>query len=165
MTEFERMYREYFRDVFLYCRALSGNEQIAEEITSEAFFKALSAIDGFRGQCDIRIWLCRIARNCYVSRLRRDKRIVPDAFITERPADLNVEQAVMRKDTAFFVHQVLHRLPEPYREVFTLRVFGELPFKQIAALFGKSENWACVTFHRAKNRIKTQMEENDENQL
>ncbi|NLY39135.1 MAG: sigma-70 family RNA polymerase sigma factor, partial [Firmicutes bacterium] len=47
---------------------------------------------------------------------------------------------------------------EPYKEVFTLRVFGELSFKQIANLFGKSENWACVTYHRARKKIKERME-------
>ena len=65
MTEFEKIYRDYFDDVFLYIKRLSGSEDIAEDITSEAFYKAMRSIKGFRGECDIRVWLCQIAKNCY----------------------------------------------------------------------------------------------------
>ena len=65
VTEFEKIYRTYFNDVFLYIRRLSNNEQIAEEITSETFYKAMRSIDSFRGDCDIRVWLCQIAKNSY----------------------------------------------------------------------------------------------------
>lgn len=66
MTDFEQIYKDYFRDVFLYVRRLSGgDERLAEDITSEAFFRALRRIDSFRGDCDIRVWLCQIAKNCY----------------------------------------------------------------------------------------------------
>ena len=58
------------------------------------------------------------------------------------------------KTTGRHIHQRLHALPEPYREVFTLRVFAELPYTQIGELFGKSENWARVTYYRAKQKIK-----------
>jgi RNA polymerase sigma-70 factor (ECF subfamily) len=54
-------------------------------------------------------------------------------------------------------------MDEPYKEVFSLRVFGELPFAQIAELFGKTESWARVTYHRAKSKIAAIIkEENDE---
>ena len=56
----------------------------------------------------------------------------------------------------------LHRLKEPYREVFTLRVLGELHFRDIADLFGKSESWAKVTFYRAKDKLIEDMEEHHE---
>ena len=56
------------------------------------------------------------------------------------------------------IHRLLHRLPEPYREVFLLRVLGELSFRDIGSLFEKGENWACVTYHRARKKIMEQME-------
>ena len=56
-------------------------------------------------------------------------------------------------ETAKAIHRVLHNMPEHYREVFWLRVFGELPYCQIAELFEKSESWARVTYHRAKIKI------------
>ena len=75
--EFEQVYDLYFQDVYRYILKLSGSEHIAEEVTSETFFKALHSIGKFRGQCDIRVWLCQIARNCYISSLRKEKRTAP----------------------------------------------------------------------------------------
>ena len=56
------------------------------------------------------------------------------------------------------IHQALHKLPDPYREVFWLRAFGELSFAQIAALFEKTESWARVTYHRARLKLKEELE-------
>ena len=61
--EFEGIYRTYFKAVYLYMLRFSGDEHIAEEITSEAFFKAIRSVDGFRGEYEIRVWLCQIAKN------------------------------------------------------------------------------------------------------
>ena len=64
------------------------------------------------------------------------------------------------------LHRILHTLPEPYKEVFGLRVFGELPFRAIGQVFGKTEGWARVTYYRAKSRILRQWEaERDESEL
>ena len=68
--EFEEIYRACFKPVYQYVRRLSGNEHIAEEVTSDTFFKALKSIDRFRGECDMRVWLCQIARNTYYSYLK-----------------------------------------------------------------------------------------------
>ena len=70
--DFEEIYRTYFNDVFVYIRKLSGDENIAEEITSQTFFKALSSINKFRGECDVRVWLCQIAKNCYFTYLKKN---------------------------------------------------------------------------------------------
>ena len=66
----------------------------------------------------------------------------------------NVEENLLVQENARQIHRRLHALPEPYREVFTLRVFAELPYTQIGELFGKTENWARVTYYRAKQKIK-----------
>ena len=73
--EFEKIYRTYFNDVFLYIRRLSNDDHIAEEITSETFFKEMRSIDTFRGETDIRVWLCQIAKNCYFSHLKKQQRV------------------------------------------------------------------------------------------
>ena len=66
----------------------------------------------------------------------------------------------MRTDETERVSEAVHRLDEPYKEVFLLRVYGEMPFENIGKLFSKTANWACVTFHRAKAKIKAELEEN-----
>ena len=70
------------------------------------------------------------------------------------PVTENVEQQLLNKETAFELHRLLHRLDDPYKEVFWMRTFGELSFAEIGSLFGKSESWARVTYHRAKLKIK-----------
>lgn len=162
--EFETMYHTYFNDVFRYIRKLSNNEQIAEEITADTFFKAMHSIDSFRGDCDIRVWLCQIAKNRYLTYLKKSGKVDNTEDIELlNIADSNetVEEKYIKKEEAMQIQQILHDLPEPYKEVFMWRVFAELNFKQIGQIFNKSENWACVTYHRARNKIKERMEVNN----
>lgn len=158
MTDIEELYNHYFKDVFLYIKGLSQDQHIAEDITSETFLKAINSIGGFQGNCDIRVWLCQIAKNCYFSYLRKHRKQVNWEIVPEQVADVDIEVAMDKAETSLQIHQVLHNLKEPYKEVFTLRTFGELGFKQIGDLFGKSENWACVTYHRARKKIRNEME-------
>lgn len=161
MTEFEKIYRAYFDDVYRYILRLSGNENIAEEITSETFFKAMRSIHGFRGDCDIRVWLCQIAKNCYYTHLKKSKQTdsIDDVELSELPSgESTIEERYIQHDEAARIRSVVHDLSEPYKEVFMWRVFAELSFKQIGQIFNKSGNWACVTYNRAKTMIKTRLE-------
>lgn len=117
--------------------------------------------DSFREDCDIRVWLCQIAKNCYfthVKKLQREQPLessdadVPDSLLS------GPMEAVLSKETVTEIQRSLHGLDEPYKEVFMWRTLGELSFKQIGALFGKTENWACVTYHRARKKIQEGME-------
>ena len=171
--EFEQVYDLYFQDVYRYIRRLSGSEHVAEEITSETFFKALHSIGKFRGQCDIRVWLCQIARNCYISSLRKEKRTAPLDELPEQadgsasPEELpeqadgsaSPEELLTVREEARRIQAILHDLPEPYREVFMWRVFADLSYKQIGDIFSKTDNWACVTYHRARKMIKNRLED------
>jgi len=159
VTEFEDIYNNYFKDIFLYIYSLSGDRHIAEDITAETFMKAIKSIEKFKGNCDIRVWLCQIAKNCYFSFLRKKKKTVHLDELSEQKDNFNFEQIISSTEESMEIHEILHNLDEPYKEVFSLRVFGELSFKQIACLFGKSDNWACVTYHRARNKIKERMED------
>ena len=156
--DFETLYREYFEDVYRYLRSLSWDEALSEELTQETFFKAMRSLNRFRGDCDVRVWLCQIAKNCWYSHLRREKRRAKDALSQEEASEERLESLLDDRELAFRLHRILHRLDEPYKEVFSLRVFGELDFTSIGLLFGKSAHWACVTYHRAKEKIQKEME-------
>ena len=151
MPDFEEVYRRYFADVYRYVLALSRDETTAEEVTQETFFKALTAIDSFRGDCQLRVWLCQIARNQYLT-LCRERKKFTDA--EPEPGDSGIEEGFADREDARRLHILLHALPEPYKEVFSLRTFGELPFSQIGELFGKTESWARVTYFRARRKLK-----------
>ena len=140
-------------------RSLAASEDIAEEITQETFVKALKAIDTFDGSKDIRAWLFTIAKNTFFTYCKREKFFVDEELSedTTDPKSVFTDRMV-DEESAFLIHQFLHKMKEPYKEVFSLRVFGELSFEKIALLFGKSSSWARVVFYRAKEQIKAYME-------
>ena len=163
MLNIQEVYEQYFTVVYRYLLSLSHNTHIAEELTQETFFKALKKVDDFRGDCDLRVWLCQISKNTYYDYLKKNKKYAPE-YQDEKeesfPSDLL--QNFSDKETALQVHKVLHRLSEPYKEVFSLRVFGELSFAEISSLFGKSESWARVTYHRACKKIREELSHEDQ---
>ena len=157
----EEVYKLYFGDVYLFALKLSKNEVIAEDITSETFMKAMAAMDQFEGKCDIRVWLCQIAKNSYLHYLeKKSNRDVPiDEIAVADPFDM--EQAFTQSETAAQIYAIVHALNEPYKEVFYLRTFCDLSFQQIGRIFQKSDNWACVTYHRAKAKIQQRLEDDE----
>ena len=164
--DIETIYRLYFRDVCLFLQGLTRSEALAEELTQETFFRALDGLKDYDGKQDVRAWLFTVARNAYYDHCRRAKQAagIPNHFLCSnaetKAADTpDIAQLLVDKDAAFTVHQCLHALEEPYKEVFSLRVFGELPFDRIGAIFGHNAAWARVTYYRAKTRIQTMLEQ------
>ena len=159
--DMDALYRLYFRDVFLFLQGLTHSESLAEELTQETFFKALNGLKHFDGRQDIRAWLFTVARNCYYSHCRKAKQTVPldEAFPPAAAPQPDLDELLIDEDAAFTIHQCLHRLEEPYKEVFTLRVFGELSYEKIGAIFGHTANWACVTYCRAKRKIQQMLKD------
>ena len=143
--DFEQIYREYFKDVFLYVRSLTTQEGLAEEITQETFTKALKAIDSYDGKKDIRAWLFTIAKNSFYTHCRQQKHYVeyelPKNCTDDFPC---IEERLAEEETAFLI-----------------------PFEKIGAIFGKSAGWARVTFYRGKKQIIAYMEglEHERDQL
>jgi len=155
---FDAVYQNYFEAVYRYALSLSRNPQAAEEITQETFFRAMRSLDRFQGKSSLKSWLCAIARNLWISEQRKKKAQPLDDASALADPDPGPEAAIVRQDESMRIHRLLHGLDEPYREVFTLRSLGQLSFRDIGELFGKSENWACVVFHRARAKIKEKME-------
>ncbi|MEI6578377.1 MAG: RNA polymerase sigma factor [Eubacteriales bacterium] len=158
-SDFTDVYEKYFKQVYAYMYTLCGNRSIAEEITQETFFKALKKIDGFRGDCKISVWLCQIAKNTYMTHQNKKQNLSIDD-VPELADNSNFLNDLENNDSAFILHKILREIDEPYKEVFTLRVFGKLSFEYISKLFDKSESWARVTYYRAKRKIQESMEAN-----
>lgn len=157
MTDFGEIYTEHFSDVYKYVLTLCRNEAIAEEVTQETFFKAMWHMDQFNGSCKLYVWLCQIAKNTYFSLSKKQKRMVTDINVDFPDIASDLEKIYFDKDAAVRLHVLLHNLNEPYKEVFALRVFGELPFSQIGDLFGKTDSWARLIFYRAKKQLQEAM--------
>ncbi len=142
----EKVYKVYYMDVYSFIITIVKNAQLAEELTQETFYRAMKST--FRGDSKELTWLCAIAKNLCMDVLRKKK--TEEYKEEEAESNINVEQMVVDKEAALAVHMALHQLEEPYKEVFSLRIFGELSFREIGQIFGKTENWARVTYHRAK---------------
>ena len=156
LEDIEIVYDKYFKDVYKYVLSLTLNESIAEEVTQETFFKAIKNIDKFDGRCTLFVWLCQIATNTFFTHYQKSKRFSSIEEQLMKTTDC-FEESLLDKESAFEIHKVLHTLEEPYKEVFSLRVFSELSFRQIAELFNKTESWARVTYHRAKLKIQEEV--------
>lgn len=156
-ADFEQLYKLYYMQVFSYAMTLAKNKNTAEELTQKTFFKILTAGKGYKGLSSELTWILAITKNLYIDECRKDAR---NAGITiEQQSDTNIENMIDDEDSSFRIYQVLHELEEPYKEVFQLRVFGELSFLKISKVFGKSENWARVTYYRARVKIKERLDE------
>ncbi len=162
VADFEAIYKEHYLNVYKYVLSLCHNESLAEEITQEAFYKALNAIDRFDGKCRLYVWLCQIAKNTYFTYAKKQRHYTTEAdlYMWEEAAQ-DIESSYLDNETAHRLHVRLHRLKDPYKEVFTLRVFCELPFSQIGELFGKTDSWARLIFYRAKIELRRGFDENN----
>ena len=157
----EKMYEAYYMRVYSYVVTISGSRELAEEITQETFCRAMTKSASFRREADEVTWLCTIAKNLFYDEKRRQKKTGPIPEDVEAGGK-SIEQIAADRDSSFRVHLALHALEEPYREIFELRVFGELGFREIGMIFGKTENWARVTYHRARLTLQERMR-TDEN--
>ena len=154
MSELAEIYRIYFDDVYRYLLALSHDAQLAEELTSETFCRAMRALPGFRGACDIRVWLCQIAKHLWYQHLRKANRETELPEEAELPLVPSAEEEAVSRSGQLDMLRRVHELPEPGREVVYLRAFGGLSFREIGDVLGKTETWARVTFYRGKERLK-----------
>lgn len=157
MTNFEEIYTEYFSDVYKYVLSLCRNETIAEDVTQETFFKAMRHIDQFNGSCKLYVWLCQIAKNTYFTLLKKQKKSISRIDTNYPDIVIDLEKDCLDKESVKQLHVLIHNLNEPYKEVFTLRTFGKLPFLQIGELFGKTDSWARLVFYRTKKQLQEEM--------
>ncbi len=157
-TDFEKLYKTYYMQVYSYVMTIVKNAAMAEEITQQTFYKAMTAKEKFRGGSGEYTWLCAIAKNLSADELRKAAKKA-DLEDHEAGDGLDISAALEDREATLRIHMVLHVLEEPYKEVFQLRVFGELSFRDIGSIFGKTENWARVTFHRARLKIQEKMGE------
>lgn len=159
--KFEEVYKASAQKVYRFLLGLSHNEDLAEELTEETFYQAFLHKNQFKGNSSADTWLCQIAKNLFYKEINRNKRFSDS--VAERTDDndslfLNFEN----RQSVVEIHKVLRTLSETYKEVFTLHIFAELTFKEIAEIYGKSDSWAKMTFYRAKAELVKRLEDKNE---
>ncbi len=154
--DLETLYKTYYGKLYAYCFALAKNRERAEDLTEEAFFRAIDKAESFRGESDFGVWLCSIARNLFLDEERKRKR--PQKY--DPPPDLFGDWE--DREDAKRILIAMNALEEPYRGVFCLKVIGGMSGAEIAKLYRKSTNWVYVIFCRARLKISETLEENRE---
>ena len=161
MEDMNAVYRRHAQTVYKFLLAQCHEPDLAEELTQETFYQAVRSIERFDGSCKLSVWLCQIAKHLWFQHLRKHRREVPlpeEALETPGPS---AEEGVMVQEDRLDLLRRIHDLPEPQREVVYLRAFGDLSFREIGDVLGKTETWARVTFYRCKEKLRNGGE-NDE---
>ncbi|VXC53000.1 ECF subfamily RNA polymerase sigma-24 factor [Bacillus sp. 349Y] len=154
----ENIYQEYADFIFRYLLTLTNESQFAEELTQETFYQAIKSIDKFNdnGKAKFSTWLCSIAKNIWLQEVNRDKKKqqLAKALSNESTPIYNVEEEYIRNEEKLNFFKQAQELNEKKREILYLRLLGNLSFKEIGTIFSETENWARVTFYRAKQEIR-----------
>lgn len=148
----EDIYKEHSKTVYRYLLSLTRNADLAEELTQETFYQAIKGIRRFDGSCKVSTWLCAIAKNQLAAYRRKNPQT--EVLKEESTVVSGPETEVISSMNCLDLLKKLHYIPEPGREVMYLRLFGNLSFREIGEVMGKSENWARVTYYRAKQQLR-----------
>ena len=154
----EDIYQAHADEVKKFLICLTSNVDLAEELTQETFYQAVKSINRYNGECKMSVWLCQIAKYSYYNYLKKHKQTVSldasmqqDSFLVNN--EDTIEMTIEHRDTYISIHKEIHHLAEPYKEIFLLRTLSELSFREIGEIFSKNENWARVTYYRAKTKL------------
>ncbi len=148
------IYKEHAETVFRFLLAMCHDEDIAEELTQETFYQAVRCAGKYDGSCKITTWLCQIAKHLWYRELEKRKRKGTSELNENVPEEKKaLEDEILIKEQKMEIFRKIHLLDEVQKEVLLLRITGAFSFREIGDIFGKNENWARVTFYRAKQKI------------
>jgi len=131
-------------------------------LTQETFCNAIQGIKNFRRECSLNVWLCQIAKNIWKDYMQKQRKIKlvsieEDIYIDKLLIDKSSEHELEERTEIINLYKEIHKLDEKTREVFYLRIKGELSFKEIGEILGKTEEWARITFYRGKIKLKEEL--------
>lgn len=159
MQPMDEIYQKYAQTVYKYLLSLTHSRDEAEELTQETFYQAIRSVNRFDGSCAVSTWLCAIAKHQLSAYRRKHPQTEPlDALDGETDS---AEKEVLTASGHVDLLRRLHGCPEPVREVLYLRLFGNLSFREIGQIMGRTENWARVTFYRGKERLRKELDEDE----
>lgn len=157
MQDIEKIYNSYAKTVYKYIFCLCKDEELSKEIVQETFEVAIKNIHKFKGDCKISTWLCQIAKYIWYKNLRKSKKINNISFSELENVIVSneiIEDELFKKQEKIDLFKKIQKLDEETRNVIYLRILGNLSYKEIAEIMGKTTSWARVTFFRGKEKLK-----------
>lgn len=156
----EEMYESYAPTVFKYLMCLTHDRALSEDLTADTFETAFRSIEKYRGDSKLSVWLCGIAKHLYFAERRRlDKMQWTDISSEPLISSQDIERDYVLKEQKLSLYRELQQLPPDMREVFYLRMTGDMTFDEIGDIMGRSGNWARVTFYRGKEKLRGRMQD------
>ena len=150
MTDFQSVYEKYSRDVYRFALYMCGNRTQADDITSETFIRLWTASGEIRTST-VKAYLFAIARNVYITELRRQSRQAPiESSLADDRIDVE-RDAAARSELSQVLH-ALRQLPEPDRAALLMRA-EQQPYHDIAQALGLSLAAVKVKVHRARIKL------------
>ena len=156
----DQIYQQYAQRVYKFLMSLTGDEDVAEEVLQETFYQAIKNIHKYDGSCKITTWLCAISKNQLL--VYRRKNPITEEYDNDSQQTPSTEDQVIQAIQKADLLKRIHTFNEPFREILYLRIFGELSFREIGEIFGKTENLARVTFYRSKEKLRKGIEKDEE---
>lgn len=160
MNVYDEIYKLYADKLYHYCLKLTKNPYEAEDLTQHTFLKAIEKLHTFKNECSVSTWLCTIAKNQFINNLKKTHDFSYEKVleIYHEKEGNSIEDILISKELTKKIYNTIENLEEPFRDIFILRVFNEMRFKDIGILFNKSEVWARVNYHRAREKIITMLD-------
>lgn len=152
MDELTEIYEQHAEQVFKYLITLCRNADLADELTQETFYQAIRSIDNYNGECKMAVWLCQIAKHTYFKYV--DKQVKQPNQLHTEDIEESLESTLIDSENKVELFRMIHLLDEPYKEIVLQRLLGDLSFKEIGEIHQRNENWARVTFYRAKIKLR-----------
>ncbi len=156
MLSMDEVYKEYFQTIYRYLLSVTRDAHLAEELTQETFYQAIRSVDKFDNSCKLSTWLCSIAKNVW--RTYQRKHPVTDEIGEQIPQKDQTEEIVFANISKMELFKKLQKLQAETKDVMYFRLFGDLSFKEIGEILGKTENWARVTYYRGKEKLRKELD-------
>lgn len=157
MKQIENLYVLYNQDIYLYLFSLTHNHTLSEDLLSETFVNAISAITGFKGQSSVKTWLFSIARNRWLQHLRKEKITIEYHDLLQIYVSDGLEKGLIVSETANRVKSLLSQKDIRTQKIVNMRIEG-YSFNDIALAVNVSEGSARVIDFRTKKWIKMILE-------
>ena len=158
--DIEKIYSLYFTDIYKFLLSMTKNIEIAQDITSITFLKVINNPDKFNEVNDLKAYLFTVAKNSYFDYYNQNKMTITTDDINK--FDLSIpsfEKDIIKSEEIDHITWAIEKLNEPYKSITKLRL-NDMSFKEIGVIYGKTDNWACVSFYRAKEKLRKILENN-----
>ena len=157
--DMDAAYQEYSSLVYRFLYSYTHDAEWSQELMQETFLRAVTSITRYDGSCKLSVWLCQIAKHILYQELRKKNRMETVELMDHisDTAASDGETRVLVQESKKEIYRAIHHLPELEKEVVLYRVSGELSFREIGEILGKTENWSRTVFYRAKQKIKKEL--------